>query len=132
MQFYDSFGLRFVLQTRPLHLPVSASCSSDRDFAADFLQIPSHDRHPCLELTLPTIMACSGFAPYSYHPCRANKKIPAFAGHFMSCGLVRLLRRDRDSNPGRTYILNGFQDRRIQPLCQLSIFEYIIKKRLQQ
>lgn len=73
MQFYDSFGLRFVLQTRPLHLPVSASCSSDRDFAADFLQIPSHDRHPCLELTLPTIMACSGFAPYSYHPCRANK-----------------------------------------------------------
>jgi hypothetical protein len=20
-------------------------------------------------------MACSGFAPYSYHPCRANKKL---------------------------------------------------------
>ncbi len=32
------------------------------------------------------------------------------------------LRRDRDSNPGRTYILNGFQDRRIQPLCHLSGF----------
>ena len=32
------------------------------------------------------------------------------------------MRRVRDSNPGRTCILNGFQDRRIQPLCQLSDF----------
>ena len=29
-----------------------ASCSSDRNFAADFLQIPPHDGHPCLKLTL--------------------------------------------------------------------------------
>jgi hypothetical protein len=76
MQLSDSFGLRFGLQTCPLHLPLSASCSSDRDFAADFLQIPSHDGHPCLVLTLPTIMACLGFAPYSYRPCRANKQSP--------------------------------------------------------
>lgn len=79
MQLSDSFGLRFGLQTCPLHLPLSASCSSDRDFAADFLQIPSHDGHPCLELTLPTIMACLGFAPYSYRPCRANNPKAAFA-----------------------------------------------------
>ena len=30
-------------------------------------------------------------------------------------------RRVRDSNPRRTCILNGFQDRRVQPLRQLSI-----------
>ncbi len=30
-------------------------------------------------------------------------------------------RRGRDSNPRRTCILNGFRDRRIQPLCHLSI-----------
>ena len=72
LQISDSFGLCFVMQTHPLHLPLSASCSSDRDFAADFLQIPPHDGHPCLELTLPTIMVCSGFSPYSYRPCRAN------------------------------------------------------------
>ena len=34
---------------------------------------------------------------------------------------IKWLRRVRDSNPGRTCILNGFQDRRIQPLCQLSV-----------
>ena len=38
--------------------------------------------------------------------------------------LKKGLRRVRDSNPGRTCILNGFQDRRIQPLCQLSDFTY--------
>ena len=31
-------------------------------------------------------------------------------------------RRDRDSNPGRTFILNGFQDRRLKPLSHLSVF----------
>ena len=29
-------------------------------------------------------------------------------------------RRERDSNPRNTCVLNGFQDRRIQPLCHLS------------
>ena len=36
-------------------------------------------------------------------------------------GFLLNQRRDRDSNPGRTCILNGFQDRRIQPLCHLSV-----------
>ena len=31
-----------------------------------------------------------------------------------------LWRRGRDSNPGRGSTLNGFQDRRIRPLCHLS------------
>jgi hypothetical protein len=39
---------------------------------------------------------------------------------FKNVSIKNLLRRDRDSNPGRTCILNGFQDRRIQPLCHLS------------
>ncbi|NQD72436.1 hypothetical protein HP439_17040 [Sphingobacterium shayense] len=37
--------------------------SSDREFAADFLQIPPRRGHPCLKLTLPTVKACSGLTP---------------------------------------------------------------------
>ena len=49
-----------------------------------------------------------------------NKKIP-----FNKRDIFEL-RRDRDSNPGRTYILNGFQDRRIQPLCHLSFIKELL------
>lgn len=34
---------------------ICSFCSSDQDFAADFLQIPPRDGHPCLELAIPTI-----------------------------------------------------------------------------
>ncbi len=34
-------------------------------------------------------------------------------------GQLLILRRERDSNP-RTFWVNGFQDRRIRPLCHLS------------
>ena len=37
-------------------------------------------------------------------------------------------RRVRDSNPGTSLKVNGFQDRRIQPLCQLSAGTPIVSK----
>lgn len=36
-------------------------------------------------------------------------------------GCERLWRRERDSNPRDAHAPNGFQDRRIQPLCHLSV-----------
>lgn len=36
-------------------------------------------------------------------------------------GYERLWRRERDSNPRDAHAPNGFQDRRIQPLCHLSV-----------
>src|SRR5690606_41582306 len=42
---------------------ICSFCPSDREFACGFLQIPPHGGHPCLRLTLPTVMACSGLAP---------------------------------------------------------------------
>ena len=49
-------------------------CSSGRDFAAGFLQIRSHPRHPCLWLMIPTakFIVHSGLSPPSYRPCRAH------------------------------------------------------------
>ncbi|MED4926359.1 hypothetical protein, partial [Bacillus smithii] len=37
--------------------------SSDRKFAARFLQIPRHHGHPCVKLT-----ATSAFAAWDFHP----------------------------------------------------------------
>ena len=43
----------FCLANSPTHLSlICGFCSSGRDFAAGFLQIPPHDGHPCLWLTL--------------------------------------------------------------------------------
>ena len=40
-----------------------------------------------------------------------------------------ILRRERDSNP-RTFWVNGFQDRRIRPLCHLSAAKIASERRL--
>jgi len=53
------------------------SCSSDRSFAADFLQIPPHNGHPCLKLTVGTINLRIGISPTSKRPCWAHiRKTP--------------------------------------------------------
>src|SRR5699024_12654243 len=50
-----SIGLCFVKQTRPFQASLVCNfCSSVRDFASSFLQIPPRDGHPCLWLTVPT------------------------------------------------------------------------------
>ena len=58
------------------------SCSSGQRFVSGFLQIPPHDGHPCLQLTVPPAgsvedLACSAHAaPPGESPCRAQKKKP--------------------------------------------------------
>lgn len=48
-------GLCFDLQTRLFQFSLLYSfCSSVRDFASTFLQIPPHGGHPCHQLTVPT------------------------------------------------------------------------------
>lgn len=49
------------------------------------------------------------------NPCAGNKKASRSGPLLQSTW-----RRERDSNPRNTCVLNGFQDRRIQPLCHLS------------
>ena len=49
-------------------------CSSDRGFASDFLQIPPHDGHPCLRLTVPTAKPVADFhRQVITHAGRTNK-----------------------------------------------------------
>ena len=40
---------------------ICSFCSSDRGFAVGFLQIPPHDGHPCLWLTVPTAKSVADF-----------------------------------------------------------------------
>ncbi|SFG80044.1 hypothetical protein SAMN02982927_02826, partial [Sporolactobacillus nakayamae] len=40
---------------------VCSSCSSAQKFASGFLQIPPHDGHPCLWLTVPTAKPVADF-----------------------------------------------------------------------
>lgn len=62
---------------------------------------------------------------YRHHPVCLDSCSPLAGGarrlpHFLP--RHKHWRKVRDSNPGRILILDGFQDRCNQPLCQLSIF----------
>ncbi|MDR0404946.1 MAG: hypothetical protein LBH37_04080, partial [Oscillospiraceae bacterium] len=61
-------------------LPYAISYSSDRGFASGLLQIPPHDGHPCLLLTVPTakpvygnfhhqVIVHAGHTKKHAHPC---------------------------------------------------------------
>jgi hypothetical protein len=68
-----AFGLRFVAQTRPVYICLICSfCSSGRDFASGFLQIPPHDGHPCPWLTVGAINPRNGLSPSRSRACRAH------------------------------------------------------------
>ena len=54
-----------------LYCLIYGSCSSARDFASGFLQIPPHDGHPCFWLTLPTAIYVADF----------HRQVTAHAGH---------------------------------------------------
>jgi len=61
------------MQTRPFHVCLLCSfCSSVRDFAFSFLQIPPHGGHPCCLANGSHYQAHSRLSPPSYCPCRAN------------------------------------------------------------
>src|SRR5699024_7863070 len=67
-----SIGLYFVKQTRPFQVSLVCNfCSSVRDFASSFLQIPPRDGHPCLWLTVPTVKPVVDF----------HHQVIAHAGH---------------------------------------------------
>src|SRR5699024_9892984 len=67
-----SIGLCFVKQTRPFQVSLVCNfCSSVRDFASSFLQIPPRDGHPCLRLTVPTAKPVVDF----------HHQVIAHAGH---------------------------------------------------
>ena len=53
---------------------ISSFCSSGQMFAASFLQIPSHDGHPCSWLYTSRYRACYGLAPLRECSCWANIK----------------------------------------------------------
>ena len=58
----------------PFQALICTSCSSGRDFAASFLQIRSHLRHPCSWLTLPTTECVRDFHPrVTAHAGRTKK-----------------------------------------------------------
>ena len=54
-------------------------CSSSREFALDFLQIPPHDGHPCHLLTVPTAKPVVGF----------HHQVIAHAEHTIKSTLLR-------------------------------------------
>lgn len=59
-----------------------------------------------------------GEAPCGFESLARCRKSP---GWVTGTGFERLWRRERDSNPRDAHAPNGFQDRRIQPLCHLSV-----------
>ena len=53
---------------------ISSFCTSGQMFAASFLQIPTHDGHPCSWLYTSRYRACYGLAPLRECSCWANTK----------------------------------------------------------
>ncbi|SDG32786.1 hypothetical protein SAMN04244560_02158 [Thermoanaerobacter thermohydrosulfuricus] len=79
------------MQTHPPQFSLlSGSCSSDRDFACRFLQIPPHDGHPCGSASGSHYQAHSGLSPPSYRPCRAHNKKASQRGFSLSTKLFSL------------------------------------------
>src|SRR5690625_3061552 len=60
-------GFCFVSQTHPV-VPslIWSLCSSDRRFAARFLQISRHREHPCVKLTVTSVFTARDLHPIDY------------------------------------------------------------------
>jgi hypothetical protein len=74
----DSGGASFCLANSPAQNGlICGFCSSGQDFAAGFLQIPPHDGHPCLGLTLLAVKRVADLhRRVSAHAGRTNKCCP--------------------------------------------------------
>src|SRR5690625_7238886 len=69
-------GFCFVSQTQPV-VPslIWSLCSSDRRFAARFLQISRHREHPCVKLTITSVFTARDLRPIDYaHAGRTKKR----------------------------------------------------------
>ena len=68
-------GLCFVQQARPTQFSLICDfCSSDRDFAIVFFQIPPHDGHPCHSLTVRHYQALYGTFTHKLLPMLGTLK----------------------------------------------------------
>ena len=80
----DSNRALFCLANSPAHSGlVCGFCSSGRDFAAGFLQIPPRDGHPCLWLIL---LAAKRIADF-HHRVSAHAGRTKTKAHNLLCGL---------------------------------------------
>ena len=61
-----------MLPSCPACAPLCDSCSSGQCFAYRFLQIPPHDGHPCVWLTVPSIRPVAVLHRLVNAPCRAQ------------------------------------------------------------
>src|SRR5690625_2412585 len=67
----------FVSQTHPV-VPslIWSLCSSDRRFAARFLQISRHREHPCVKLTVTSVFTARDLHPIDYaHAGRTKRSL---------------------------------------------------------
>ena len=63
------------MQARPAQFSLICDfCSSDRDFAIDFFQIPPHDGHPCHSLTVRHYQALYGTFTHKLLPMLGTHK----------------------------------------------------------
>lgn len=78
----DSYRALFCLANSPAHHGLLCGfCSSGRDFAAGFLQIPSRDGHPCLWLTLLTVKRVADLHRRVSARAGRTKKTPTAENH---------------------------------------------------
>lgn len=91
----------FCLANSPTHLSlICGFCSSGRDFAAGFLQIPPHDGHPCLWLTLLAAKRVANLLRrVRAHVGRTNKRATPIARWWP----LYLLTPRRWAGPGKVY-----------------------------
>src|SRR5690625_4189905 len=68
-------GFCFVSQTHPV-VPslIWSLCSSDRRFAARFLQISRHREHPCVKLTVTSVFTARDLHPIDYAHAGRTKR----------------------------------------------------------
>jgi hypothetical protein len=93
------------MQTRPPQVSLlSGSCSSDRDFASGFLQIPRRRGHPCLRLVVPTTKPTADFhrqvIAHAGRTCRAHIKKPSAKSRRLPFLFHISLSRTKNIRPG--------------------------------
>ena len=100
------------MQTHPI-VPslIWSSCSSDRRFAARFLQIPRHHGHPCVKLTVTSAFTVRDLHPIDYaHAGRTIKKVlpilrkTFFQTYFLSDVISGTCARNYSGNSLQYYI----------------------------
>ena len=124
-------GLRRFLSSAPSRVRIHARATKKRAVRARFSYQPGGERgiRRAAGAALDPLRACGAcglrwktlarFLSSAPSRVRIHARATEKAGRSGPL-LISTWRRERDSNPRNTCVLNGFQDRRIQPLCHLS------------